>query len=117
MKIPFRVPIPAVLAAAFVGFTGCGDEFTGPDTASVPKDPANLGISVAVEAAHVPGVQGALGLSPALRTAMSTTLAASLAELGMQPAGSMIVLQDFFQEIDAQQQNRLQARDDLRNPH
>lgn len=54
-----------------------------------------------------------LELSAGVRTAMTRSITAALAELDIPPDAAMSTLNDFFQRVDAQQAERRQARADL----
>lgn len=91
---------------------GCGQD------QPPPVEPALAQTTSLLEATDKPGAEvEALGLSPGLRTAMTKTLTAALTEFEIQPDASMAALQEFFQELEAQQTKSLHAGDDLRNVH
>lgn len=97
---------------------GCGDQPPPVEPALAQRSAAYAQTTSLLEATPEPGSEvEALGLSPGLRTAMTKTLTAALTEFEIQPDASMAVLQEFFQEIEAQQAERLDAGDELRNVH
>ncbi len=103
--------VPTLLAAALVALAGCSDGFTEPEVASVADDPSHVALPVPVETTLAPGADvEALELSAGVRTAMTRTLTAALAELDLQPDAPLSVLHDFFQQAEAQHAEALEAR-------
>lgn len=100
----------SILAAALVG---CADR-PAPAEPTFDRRGAGAEATARFETSSRPIAEmEALELTAGMRTAMTRSLSAALAELDIQPNASMRVLDEFFQRVEARHAERRQARADL----